>query len=95
MSEMQTKLHVKDDVMVVENIQDCTPYLERAKALHNEGIHGSTDFKHAAELPKVAIESYINRHGITFAQWMADPVHIKRMLNDPDLKGFRVWPGRV
>lgn len=95
MSDMQTKLHVKDGQMVVENVQDCTGYLERAQALHKEGIHGSSEFRHAAEIPSVAIENYLNTTGIDFAEFMKNPVHIKRMLNDPDLKGFRIWPGRV
>jgi len=95
MSGMQTQLHVKDDVMVVQNTQDCTPYLERTQALHKEGYHGSSDFKHAASIPNVVIENYINQKGITFQEWMANPVHIKAVLNDPDLRAFRIWPGRV
>lgn len=95
MSELQTRVHLDGDKMHVENVQDCTGYLERAKALHKEGIHGSKDFKHAAELPEVAVQTYLNSNGIDFAEFMKNPVHIKRMLNDPDLKGFRIWPGRV
>lgn len=95
MSDLQTKIHLHDDKMTVENVQDCTGYLERSQALHNEGFHGSNDFKHAAELPMVAIQTYLNREGITFAEWMSNPAHIKRMLNDPDLSKTRIWPGRV
>jgi hypothetical protein len=95
MFDLQTKVHLDGDKMVVENTQDATPYLERAQALHKEGVHGSKDFKHAAEIPMIAVQSYINRVGITFAEWMANPVHIKAMLNDPDLKHTRIWPGRV
>jgi len=27
--------------------------------------------------------------------FMVDPTHIRRMLMDPALQGFRVWEGRV
>ncbi len=92
---LQTKIHVDGDRLVIQNTQDCTPHLEHAKALHNEGAHGSKDFKHAAKLPDIAVQAYLNQHGIEFGEFMSNPVHIKRMLNDPDLKGFRIWPGRV
>lgn len=95
MSGLQTRIHLDGDKMHVENVQDATPYMERAQALHNEGIHGSKDFKHAAEIPEIAIQIYLNKHGISFQEWMSNPVHIKAMLNDPDLKNFRVWPGKV
>jgi len=28
-------------------------------------------------------------------EFMANPVHVRRMLMDPNLAGFRVWEGRV
>lgn len=96
MSDLQTKFHLDDaGRLVVESVQDCTPYVERAKELHRAGAHGSSEFRHAAEIPKVAIEAYINRHGITLQEWWSNPIHIKRMLNDPDLRDFRIWPGKV
>jgi hypothetical protein len=90
-----TKIHVNGDITTFERIQDCTPVLERAKALHNEGFHGSGEMKHAACIPNVVIEQYCNKHKISFQEWMANPEHIRRMLNDPDNSMFRIWPGRV
>ena len=95
MSDLHTKLHMDGDKMHIENVQDATPYLERAKALHNEGIHGSADFRHAAEIPAIAVHIYMNKHGIDFSEFMTNPAHIKSMLNDPDLKHTRIWAGKV
>lgn len=92
---MQTQLHVKDGILTVQATQDCTPIAEYCKTLHNEGVHGSNEMRHAASIPHVAIEAYLNQHGITYAEWIGNPVHIKRMCNDPDLRDFRIWPGRV
>lgn len=93
-----TKLHLHNDnsgSITFETAQDAEPILEDAKARHNAGYHGSGEMKHAARLPMVAIDRYCHQHGITFEEWSKDKKHIRAMLNDPDLKGFRIWPGRV
>lgn len=64
-------------------------------ARHNEGHHGASDFKLMASLPAVVIEHYCNVNGITFREWMKNPEHVKRMVNDPALADFRIAPGRM
>lgn len=93
--DIGTKVNVVDGALVVERFQDCTPIAEHAKRLQNEGIHGSSDFKHAASIPYVIIEKYCNDHHIEFAEFMQNREHIKRVLNDSSLSHFRIWPGRV
>jgi hypothetical protein len=95
--EVGTRFHYipETDTTAIERVQDCTPILDHATALRNEGIHGGNEMRHAARFPAVVVESYCNRVGITFDEWMQNPDHIRAMLNDPDLKGFRVWGGRV
>ena len=96
MSEMQTKFHSgEDDALIVESVQDCTPIVERVAELVATGDTGSKDMRHAASFPNVIVEQYINDAGITFAEFVRNPVHAQRMLNDPALRAFRVWPGRV
>jgi hypothetical protein len=92
---VSTRFHFEDGKMVTQRTQDCTPIAERAKALHNEGIHGSSDMKHAASIPMVIVESYCNLHNIEFSEFMQNKEHIKRLCNDPNFSHFRVWPGRL
>jgi hypothetical protein len=92
---VQTRMHEEDGKTIFERVQDCTPIAEKTKALHNEGYHGSSDMRLAASLPMVLVERYCNDNGITFHEFCAGQEHIKRMLNDPALSHFRVWPGRV
>jgi hypothetical protein len=92
---VQTNFHKEDGNLIVENVQDCTPILEEAKRKHLEGEHGSSEMRHAAEFPFVLVQRYMNLHNITFREFMADKTHIRRMLSDPDLAGFRIWQGRV
>lgn len=86
---------VQDGNLITGTVQDCTPILERTQAMNREGHHGSSDMKLAASLPMVVVERYCNNNGITFEQFMQGREHIKRMLNDPDLSYFRIWPGKV
>lgn len=91
----QTVVALQDGDLITGTVQDCTPILERTKALHNEGYHGGSDMRHAASLPMVLVEKYCNERGITFADFMRGREHIKAMLNDPALSYFRIWPGAV
>lgn len=61
----------------------------------NEGHHGAKDFKLMASLPTVVIEHYCNTNQITLREFMRNPEHAKRMVNDPALADFRIAPGRM
>ncbi len=95
MSELRSFARLEGDTLITGSVQDCTPYAERAKALHNEGFHGSKDMRLAATLPDVLVEKYCNDNGITFQEFMRDRAHVKRMCNDPALAHFRVWKGKI
>lgn len=92
---VQTRLVVEDGALIASRTQDCTPILEKATRLRNDRIHGAGDMRHAATLPAVIVERYINENGITFAEFLKNQEHARRLLNDPALKGFRVWEGRA
>lgn len=51
--------------------------------------------RHAARIPYVVIEQYLATHGIDLHEFHTNPVHVKRMLNDPALAGFRIWQGKL
>lgn len=97
MGDVRTLGLIEDEKLVIHRTQDVEPILERTKALHNEGAFWSQDkeYVHAASIPNVIVEAYCNQHGITFAEWMDNEEHQRRMLNDPSLAHFRVWKGRV
>lgn len=90
-----TRIHTNGNDATFERIQDCTPIVESAKALHNAGMHGSSEMKHAARLPMVIVEKYCNEKKITFQEFMANDEHIRSVVNNPDNSMFRVWPGRI
>ncbi|MES2148590.1 MAG: hypothetical protein V4508_02245 [Pseudomonadota bacterium] len=93
--DLQTKIVHQDGKMFVGRSQDCVPIAEYAKRQHNEGAHGSADMKHAARIPNVIVEKYMNDHGVTFEQFLADPTHIRRVVEDPANAAFRIWKGAL
>lgn len=84
---------IGDDQFAIVRTQDVEPVLEQAKKLAAEttGRSKSGDLHHAAEFPMVIIEKYLSDNNVTFEQFMADPEHVRRMLQDPALAGFRVF----
>jgi hypothetical protein len=90
-----TGLWADGDTVVERRSQDVETNLDYAKALHNSGQHGSSELKHAAHFPHALVEKYIAANGINMHEFMVNPTHIRRMLNDPALGDFRIWKGRV
>ena len=93
--EMQTRFVNQDDKVIVQSFQDTTQILDNVKESVEQGNTGSHEMKHAATIPMVIIESYINRTGITVTEFMRNKEHIKTLLNDKSLEGFRIWKGKV
>ena len=93
--DLQTNVVEADGKTHIERVQDCTPIAELCKRDHVEGNHGSSDMKLAARIPNVIVEKYCNDNKISFREFMGNREHMRRMLNDPSLSHFRVWPGRV
>lgn len=75
--------------------QDVEPILEMAKALNREGAGNGKDDKHAAEFPLVLVERYLVDNNVSWNEFLHNPVHVKRMCNDPALKHFRIWQGAL
>lgn len=93
--DVESYIAYEDGKTITGTVQDMTPYAERAKRLSNEGQHGTKDLRHLASLPLAAIELYCNTNGIDYREWSTNPVHMKRMLQDPALADFRVHKGAV
>lgn len=95
MNKIDTSFVHEDGRLIIARSQDCTPIAEDAKARHNAGMFGSSEMKHAARIPNVIIEKYMNDNGVSFAELMANEVHIKRICNNPDNGAFRIWKGQL
>ena len=95
LGDVVSTIALQDGALVTGTTQDCTPYAERAQAMQAAGLHGSKDMRLAASVPMVLVERYCNQAGIELAEFNASQEHKKRLLNDPALAHFRIWPGRI
>ena len=95
LGDVVSTIALQDGALITGTTQDCTPYAERAQAMQAAGLHGSKDMRLAASVPAVLVERYCNQAGIDLAEFNASQDHKKRLLNDPALAAFRIWPGRV
>lgn len=75
----------------LETVQNVTPYLEAAKASYNSIDERAKwgDMAHVARIPS-ALYWHLKKKGVA-----DDPAAMKRWLNDPDNRFFRMRPGRV
>ena len=92
---IHTKVVNTGDDIVVAREQYVGDIRDYCIARHNEGLHGADDFRLMASLPVVVVEHYINVNQITMHEFMTNPEHIKRLVNDPALADFRIAPGRL
>jgi hypothetical protein len=92
---LSTSIHEQGDRLIIANSQDCTSIAEYCKAQHNAGFHGSSEVKHAGRVPEVFVLKYCNDNGVSFAQFMTDRAHQKRLLEDPANATFRIWKGKL
>lgn len=93
--EAVSRVHVTENEVIHEITQDVEPHLEHVKRLVSNGMTGDREMRHAAHIPDVVIETYCNVNGITYAEVMQNPIHIKTMLNDSALSSLRIWKGRA
>ena len=75
--------------------QDVTAVLESCKARHNAGNFGHKETRHLAQIPESVVEKYCETRRVSFKEFVKNPAHMKVILNDPDLRNFRIYPGRV
>jgi hypothetical protein len=94
---VQTWMAEEDGQTIIKRSQDCTAILEQCHELRATGAGTSTtgDGHWAGRIPAAEVEKYINEHGITFREFIGNPVHVQRYLNDPDHKLLRIWTGRL
>lgn len=95
MDNVLTRIHEHDGALTFERVQDVEPILKFAHNQRVSGDVGSSEMRHAASLPMVLVEAFCNDEKITFQEFMGNPKYVERMVNDPALRAFRIWEGRV
>lgn len=96
MDEIREKWIDDGDRLVVQREQDVARHVDYCRARQNEGYHGpGKDFRLVASIPAVVVEHYIWARGITLAEFMRNPEHVKAIVNDPAFADLRIAPGSI
>jgi hypothetical protein len=89
----KTQYEFKDDEIIVHRSSDVSTLLEINKMKRD--CRPTGEFFEVAEFDGVIVEHYLNTHGVSFEEFMANPEHILRMARDPALAYFRTWNGKI
>lgn len=92
---LTTTVALEDGALITGTTQDCNAIADYAKAKSNAGHFGTSDMRHAASVPFVFVEKYLNDNHITMQDLARSQEHQKRLLGDPAIAHFRVWKGQV
>ena len=77
----------EDDKHIYHTTQNVQPVIELAKKLGD--FTPGKEFRHVAEIPMVIYQGMVRDGSIR------DKRALKKWLNDPDNKLFRVWKGKI
>lgn len=91
-----TRLHYdeSDDRLTIRTEQDVEPIMDHNKRLINEtgNPRWKKPMNHVASIPLAVIEQYRVEKGIDL---LKDEAELKKFLNDPDQRVWRVRGGKV
>lgn len=90
-----TRAYVDGDNLTLNRVQDVEPILSRVANMRSVGDVGTSEMKIAGIVPKVIVEAYCQKWGISLHDFMVDDAHCKRLLEDPSLSAYRVWQGKL
>ena len=62
---------------------------------HNAGNFGSKDMRYLGEVTPLMIQTYCDKSGVTWDEAFQNPVHFRRILNNPKNSAMRVHKGRI
>ena len=88
--DVQSLVHYNEteDSFIFETKQDVEPVIKEVKRMRDHAK--GEDFWHVGSIPPVVVESYCNQHGVNLHEFFTDNTHIKRIMNDPDYKHFKI-----
>ncbi len=89
------KLHVDEanQKIIVENIHDVNPVLDRAEKLRNAGLDGVGESKLVGTIPLFLIQEWCKEAGVKWSDIHARQDVVKKKILSGDFDKLRVWKG--
>ena len=91
---VQTSLAIDEatGLLVVKDTADYTGLLDHNSRVRSEGAHRTNNLRHVANVP---LDMLFRLKALWKSQGLDEKKEMKRFLNDPDFRGFRVDDSRV
>lgn len=77
--------------------QDCEPIVNEVKRIKevSDG-RGDTSLGYfVGKIPGEIVEKYLQEKGVSYHDFIVNPEHVKRIMNNPDYKKFRIFEGKM
>lgn len=88
-------LVTQDGKIYHREAQDVEPILRHVKYLRETNQLGDKEMRHVGKIPVTVSENWRKARGISYHEFMANPVHMTAFLNSPEVAPYRVWPGKI
>jgi len=84
---LKNEFVTEDNKHIYHTTQDVKPVIEAVK--NYSELQPGKEFRHVAEIPMVIYQKMLREGSVK------DKQHLKKWLNNPDNKMFRVWKGKI
>ena len=84
---LKNEFVIEDNKHIYHTTQDVKPVIEAVK--NYSELQPGKEFRHVAEIPMVIYQQTLREGSVK------DKQHLKKWLNVPDNKMFRVWKGKI
>ena len=94
-----SRAFVQDGLIIEHAMQDVEPALRQLDDMRIDGLDGYTkdkDLLFIGKIPETLVYQWCQDHGVKIQELLHDPDGdiAYKMLNDPDLRRFRLFDGR-
>lgn len=82
---------------IIYREQDCEPIIKEVEdiKLFTDG-RGKTSLGYwVGRIPGIISEQYMKEAGITWNEYISNPEHVERIINNPDYKKFKIFQGKI
>jgi hypothetical protein len=84
-----------DSGLVIERTQYVAGIIDNNKRMRNEGYTGRNGYTLVGSIPTSIVDAYCATNKITLREFLQNPDHKKRLLNNPDFSDLRVYQGTI
>ena len=92
--KIKERFFEQDGKVIHQRTNDYTQEVEDVKRIRDRGEGNGKDHKLVGRVPAALVYEWCQAAGVNMRDQYAVAEVIRKKMNDPDFKAFRVWEGR-